>query len=285
MNADDRATSSTGSTFTPRPEAGSAPVTGSQPQRASLRPITGEAPTTAPHAASAAPSPYAPVSGQQPSASSAAAPVARTTGSPFAPVSTPAPASAPEATSAPEPATSSSPSHAARSTMGDHQAFIGGAAAGVGATVGAGFDKLKGFALKAKDDLTAGDDIAASERRGGPRKARVLLSRLDPWSALKMGFLLSIALGIMVVVATYVVWSVLDSLQFFALADEWVQELFTTQTVDILPFFDLDKWMAAATLVAVVNVVLLTALSTLGALLYNTVSKVVGGVYVTLTDD
>ncbi|GIG54108.1 hypothetical protein Dac01nite_08600 [Demequina activiva] len=165
---------------------------------------------------------------------------------------------------------------------------MGGTAAGasVGATLGTGFDKIKGFAIKAKDDLTAGDDIRASERRGGPRKARVLVSRIDPWSALKMGFLLSIALGIMLVVAVYVIWSVLNSIEFFGLANDWVQQLFTAeQEVNIMPVFDLNKWMAASTLVAVVNVVLLTGLSTLGALLYNTVSKVVGGVYVTLTDD
>ena len=43
--------------------------------------------------------------------------------------------------------------------------------------------------------------------------------------------------------------------------------------------------MSAAILVSVMNVILLTALSTIGAFLYNTVSSVVGGVYVTLTDD
>ncbi|GMA35724.1 DUF3566 domain-containing protein [Demequina litorisediminis] len=43
--------------------------------------------------------------------------------------------------------------------------------------------------------------------------------------------------------------------------------------------------MSAAVLISVVNVVLLTALSAIGAFLYNAVSSVVGGVYVTLTDD
>ena len=40
-----------------------------------------------------------------------------------------------------------------------------------------------------------------------------------------------------------------------------------------------------ATIIAVVNVVLLTALSMLGAVLYNISSTLVGGIGVTLTDD
>ncbi|WP_234988240.1 DUF3566 domain-containing protein [Demequina sp. NBRC 110056] len=305
MNADNRASSGTSSTFTPQPASDGAAA--GRPQRSSLRPITGEMPTSGQQATS----PYAAPAQQPASGSQSTASTQAPARSPFAPVNAPtsapsaAPSQAPTTGSEPttatppttgtQPTTGAQPVTGAQPTTGSHpvsteqaageqHSFLGGAT--VGATVGAGFDKLKGFAVKAKDDLTAGDDIAASTHKGGPRKARVLVSRIDPWSALKMGFLLSVALGIMTVVAVYVIWSTMNSLELFALANDWVQELFTTESqVNILPAFELNKWIAGATLVAVVNVVLLTALSTLGALLYNTVSKVVGGVYVTLTDD
>jgi len=149
-----------------------------------------------------------------------------------------------------------------------------------------GVDKVKGFALRARNSLREGDDLAASSKRGGPRKARVLVSRIDPWSVLKIGFLLSIAIGIMMVVAVFVLWNALNSFGLFSLIDTWVAKLFEgEQPIDITKIFELNKVMSATILVSVMNVILLTALSTIGAFLYNTVSSVVGGVYVTLTDD
>ena len=152
--------------------------------------------------------------------------------------------------------------------------------------IGAGSARIKGMAGRAAESFKAGDDLGTPASSGGPRRARVLLSRIDPWSALKLGFLMSIALGIMLVVAVFVVWNVLNGMGVFALINEWVVDLFTSGSeLDIMQFFDRNKVMSAAILVSVVNVVLITALSTLAAFLYNVVSSIVGGVYVTLTDD
>ncbi len=51
----------------------------------------------------------------------------------------------------------------------------------------------------------------ASARPRGTRKARLRLVHLDPWSVMKTSFLLSIAFGIVTVVAVFVVWSVLGA--------------------------------------------------------------------------
>ncbi len=120
----------------------------------------------------------------------------------------------------------------------------------------------------------------------GPRKVRVLLQSIDPWSALKLGFLLSIAAGIMLVVAVHVVWTVLNTMGTWTLINDWVMTLFPVDSaVDIKQFFEWDKIMSAATLVAVTNVVLISGLTVVSTFLYNIVAKMVGGVYVTLTDD
>lgn len=157
---------------------------------------------------------------------------------------------------------------------------------GVGPGVAEEQGGLKGFAAKAKGKLVGADQEDVPERKGGPRKVRVLVSRVDPWSALKIGFLLSIAAGIMLTVAIYVVWNVLNQMGLFALANEWISKLFTEdQEINLLQFFDQNRVMSATVLISVVNVVLLTALSTIVAFLYNTVSAIVGGIYVTLTDD
>jgi len=121
---------------------------------------------------------------------------------------------------------------------------------------------------------------------GAPRKVRVLLSRVDPWSALKIGFLLSIAVGIMTMVATHVLWMTLNEMGTFETINEWVAKLFTQgQEVNILQFFAYKKDMSAMLLVSVVNVVLISGLSVITAFIYNMIARVVGGVYVTLTDD
>lgn len=268
MNADDRAKPAGGHFFPPVsdvtaatadaaaaipeqvPTSGEVPTTGTVPQRTALRP--------------AASAQYATRPGTRATPTAAAT---QTSG-----VIPPPPASAAQ------PIAGAAPTQ----PLPAMSAFTTSAAA----TMNVGVDKLKGFAAKARESLTEGDDISASRSKGGPRKARVLLSRIDPWSALKMGFLLSIAIGIMTVVAVFVLWSALNQMGVFAMVNEWILKLFTEdQELDLLQFTSLSKVMSATVLLSIINVVLLSALTTIGAFLYNTVSSVVGGVYVTLTDD
>jgi hypothetical protein len=151
-------------------------------------------------------------------------------------------------------------------------------------------DRFKGLTTRAKDgaktQLEKADREVAVTAGSGPRKARVLVSRIDPWSSLKIGFLLSIAAGIMLVVMMHVLWSVLNGMGVFEMIQEWVSKLFTAdQELNILQFFEYSKVMSATLLIAVVNVVLLTGLAVVATFLYNIISRVVGGVYMTLTDD
>ncbi|MCV9995774.1 DUF3566 domain-containing protein [Paeniglutamicibacter sp. ZC-3] len=118
------------------------------------------------------------------------------------------------------------------------------------------------------------------------RKARLLISKVDPWSVLKMAFLLSVALGIVTVVASVVLWSVLDLTGIFEAINGLLREIIGSETgFDLMEIASLGQVASFATIIAVVNVVLLTALSMLSAVLYNLSSTLVGGIGVTLTDD
>ena len=118
------------------------------------------------------------------------------------------------------------------------------------------------------------------------RKARLLISKVDPWSVLKMAFLLSVALGIVTVVASVVLWSVLDLTGIFESINGLLREIIGSETgFDLMAIASLGQVASFATIIAVVNVVLLTALSMLSAVLYNLSSTLVGGIGVTLTDD
>jgi hypothetical protein len=121
------------------------------------------------------------------------------------------------------------------------------------------------------------------------RKARLRLSQVDPWSVMKTSFLFSIAAGIMLVVAVYAFWSVLSSTQLFDSINEIVQNVVSTPG-DSTPFrvqeyVNTQKVMGVAALIACVDVLIFTALATLGSFLYNLAATMLGGLEVTLAED
>ncbi|NKX92773.1 DUF3566 domain-containing protein [Sanguibacter hominis ATCC BAA-789] len=134
----------------------------------------------------------------------------------------------------------------------------------------------------AEDDV----DAEPSAPVAGPRKVRLTLSRVDPWSVMKLSFLLSVAAGVMLIVAAWVFWYAVNSMGVFTQIDEMVRDIVGSEsTLDILQYVERDKVLSLATLIAVVDVVLLTALGTIGAFLYNVTAALVGGLHVTLTDE
>jgi hypothetical protein len=113
-----------------------------------------------------------------------------------------------------------------------------------------------------------------------------MLTTVDPWSILKLAFLLSIAAGIMFVVATAIVWGVLNKMGVFVSINEQITTMFGEESeTSLLKVLDRNKIMSVAILLAVVNSFIMTGLAGIGAMLYNLVVKLVGGVYLTLTDE
>lgn len=121
------------------------------------------------------------------------------------------------------------------------------------------------------------------------RKARLRLSRLDPWSVMKTVFLFSIAFGIMFWVAIYLVWTVIESSGLFSAVNEFVTSLVSspsdTTGWHIEDYISMNKVLGISALIAVINVVLMTALGTIAAFLYNLSANILGGLEVTLAED
>jgi hypothetical protein len=121
------------------------------------------------------------------------------------------------------------------------------------------------------------------------RKARLRLSRLDPWSVMKTSFLFSIAAGIMLVVAVLAVWTVLSTSGLFESINTIVQSVVSTPG-DTTPFrieeyVDRQRVLGVAALIACIDVVIFTALATLGSFLYNLAATMLGGLEITLAED
>ena len=128
----------------------------------------------------------------------------------------------------------------------------------------------------------------ASSRSRGTRRARLRLVHLDPWSVMKTSFLLSIAFGIVLVVAVFVVWSVLGAAGVWDSINKTVADLVggdQAQNFDVENYVGISRVMGFTMIVGVFDVLLITAISTLSAFLYNLSAALLGGVEVTLAED
>ncbi|MGW3665438.1 DUF3566 domain-containing protein [Streptomyces sp. NPDC005141] len=120
------------------------------------------------------------------------------------------------------------------------------------------------------------------------RKARLRVAKADPWSVMKVSFLLSIALGICTIVAAAVLWMVMDAMGVFSTVGGTISEATGSNEsngFDLQSFLSLPHVLMFTSVIAVIDVVLATALATLGAFIYNLSAGFVGGVELTLAED
>ncbi|WP_294650767.1 DUF3566 domain-containing protein [Rothia mucilaginosa] len=118
------------------------------------------------------------------------------------------------------------------------------------------------------------------------RRARLVVQKVDTWSVAKLIFLLSIALGIVTVVASVILWLFLQASGAFAGVNQLISSLGTgSTTVDISQMISLGQVALVTTIFAVVNTVVFTLLGMIAAILYNLAAKLVGGVTLTLSDE
>jgi hypothetical protein len=130
---------------------------------------------------------------------------------------------------------------------------------------------------------------AASGREGrrAPRRARLRLTRIDPWSVMKTSFLLSVAFGIVTVVSVFIVWTVLGGAGVWDSINATVEDVLGSEAgnFDVTDYISTSRVLGFTMLVAVVDVVLMTAIATLTAFLYNMAGALLGGIEVTLAED
>jgi hypothetical protein len=119
----------------------------------------------------------------------------------------------------------------------------------------------------------------------GPRRARLQLRHIDTWSALKISLILSIALFFMWMVAVGILYMVLDTLGVFDTLNDLFGQVGSVNGSDatgdvITP----GVVFGGAAVIGAINVVLMTALCTVGTFIYNLCSDLVGGLEITLSE-
>ncbi|GAA1190335.1 hypothetical protein GCM10009585_03860 [Brevibacterium paucivorans] len=167
----------------------------------------------------------------------------------------------------------------AATSAGSNQAGSGPDHANVAQTSGA---------KKSKDGVRASSAGVKMKgnKKSGPRSVNLTVASVDLWSVSKMALLLSVALGIATIVAFIILWLVMQATGTLESIRGTMGEIAGPESAEeMLKLLGFGPVVSFAVILAVVNVVLMTALATLFGFLYNIGAKMVGGFRLTLVDD
>jgi hypothetical protein len=140
-------------------------------------------------------------------------------------------------------------------------------------------------AIRVTEAVKAARTGVASGASRGPRRARLSIRRIDPWSVMKFSFAVSFVLLVVIIVATAVLYLALDAMGVFDSLNKTLAELFTSNGGGDNAFkITAGGVIGVSAILGAINVVLFTALMTLGAFVYNVCADLVGGVEVTLAE-
>jgi hypothetical protein len=138
-----------------------------------------------------------------------------------------------------------------------------------------------------KDKASRGSKVRGAAKAGGrgPRRARLQLRHIDTWSALKISLVLSIALFFIWMVAVGVLYGVLSALGVFDTLNELFGQLGSASGSEVAgDVVTPGVVFGGAAVIGAINIVLLTALCTVGTFIYNLCSDLVGGLELTLSE-
>ena len=119
----------------------------------------------------------------------------------------------------------------------------------------------------------------------GPRRANLQIKRFDPWSVLKLSLVLGVALFFVWLVAVGVMYAVLDGMGVWDKLNGISSEILQpTDEAGGEPLISAGRVFGVAAIIGAVNIVLFSALSTVGAFIYNVSADLAGGLEVTLAE-
>jgi Transmembrane domain of unknown function (DUF3566) len=120
------------------------------------------------------------------------------------------------------------------------------------------------------------------------RRAQLVLSRIEPWSVMKFSFMISLVGWVVLFVAVAALYYVLSKLGVFHSIQSTISDVTSSKgsagTDANGQWFSASRILGYTMLVGAINVVLITALATVGAVIYNLVTHLAGGIEVTLKE-
>lgn len=126
--------------------------------------------------------------------------------------------------------------------------------------------------------------VQVSRRTRGPVRASMQIRRIDPWSTLKVSLLLSVALFFVWMITVAFLYLVLGGMGVWSKLNSNVGDLLNNTGGNSGELVSSGTIFGGAVLIGLVNIVLLTAMATIGAFVYNLTTDLIGGIEVTLAD-
>jgi hypothetical protein len=151
---------------------------------------------------------------------------------------------------------------------------VGGAAAGLASSVTSAWQRR-------------GSARNIQTRKSTKRQAMLTLARVEPWSVMKFSFVASVVAFIILFVAVAVLYMVLSALGVFDSLQHTVSSITSSQSstgTNISHWFSASLILGYTAMLGALNIVLITAMSTVGSVIYNLIAKTIGGIEVTLRE-
>jgi hypothetical protein len=119
------------------------------------------------------------------------------------------------------------------------------------------------------------------------RRANLIIARLEPWSVMKFSFLMSLVAWVVLFVAVALLYYALSGLGVFAALQRTLSSVTSSQSsagVNLAAWTSASRVLGYTMLAGAVDIILITILSTVGAMIYNLVTHLGGGIEVTLKE-
>jgi hypothetical protein len=119
------------------------------------------------------------------------------------------------------------------------------------------------------------------------RRANLVIARLEPWSVMKFSFLMSLVAWVVLFVAVVLLYYALSGLGVFAAIQRTLSSVTSSQSsagVNLASWTSPSRVLGYTMLIGAFDIIIITVLSTLGAVIYNLVTHLGGGIEVTLKE-
>lgn len=123
-----------------------------------------------------------------------------------------------------------------------------------------------------------------SQKPVATKQVRLKLVYIDFWSAVKLSFLVAVSLGVVLIVATVLIYLVLQSTGVFGKIDDLLTDILTDD-FSLAQSFSLLTVTFFSFIVALLNTVVGTALGAVTSILYNFSVRLTGGLLVGFTNN
>lgn len=128
----------------------------------------------------------------------------------------------------------------------------------------------------------------APSRKGSvstPKQVRLNLVYIDLWSAVKVSSLISLAISIAVFLTVILTWFLLTAVGVVGAVEGVIGDILGEGGGGLLALLEFGQVLLLAFVGGLINLVSLTVLGSLSALLYNAIARLTGGLTVGFTNN